>query len=163
MKMDWSKSSTALMRRDYPLKIISRAKYTKIGALYRSITTMADTRAANRPALKELFEDIKAGQIDMVVVYKIDRLSRSLFDFSRIVELFEKHNVGFVSVTQAFNTSTSSGKLMLNMLLSFAQYERELTGERIRDKFAAAKKLGLWMGGYAPLGYDITSVGDQSR
>ena len=109
----------------------------------------------NRPALKELFEDIKAGQIDMVVVYKIDRLSRSLFDFSRIVELFEEHNVGFVSVTQAFNTSTSSGKLMLNMLLSFAQYERELTGERIRDKFAAAKKLGLWMGGYAPLGYDI--------
>ena len=117
----------------------------------------------NRPALQELFEDIKAGQIDMVVVYKIDRLSRSLFDFSKIVELFEKHNVGFVSVTQAFNTSTSSGKLMLNMLLSFAQYERELTGERIRDKFAAAKKLGLWMGGYAPLGYDITSVGDQSR
>ncbi len=109
----------------------------------------------NRPALKELFEDIKAGQIDMVVVYKIDRLSRSLFDFSKIVELFEKHNVGFVSVTQAFNTSTSSGKLMLNMLLSFAQYERELTSERIRDKFAAAKKLGLWMGGYAPLGYDI--------
>ena len=105
----------------------------------------------------------KAGQIDMVVVYKIDRLSRSLFDFSRIVELLEKHKVGFVSVTQAFNTSTSSGKLMLNMLLSFAQYERELTSERIRDKFAAAKKLGLWMGGYAPLGYDITSVGDQSR
>ena len=123
----------------------------KIGASYQSITTMTDTRVANRPALKELFEDIKAGQIDMVVVYKIDRLSRSLFDFSKIVELFEKHKVGFVSVTQAFNTSTSSGKLMLNMLLSFAQYERELTGERIRDKFAGAKKLGLWMGGYAPL------------
>ena len=110
---------------------------------------------ANRPALKELFEDIKAGQIDMVVVYKIDRLSRSLFDFSRIVELLEKHNVGFVSVTQAFNTSTSSGKLMLNMLLSFAQYERELTGERIRDKFASSLKKGMWMGGNPPLGYDV--------
>ena len=109
----------------------------------------------NRPALKELFEDIKAGQIDMVVVYKIDRLSRSLFDFSRIVELLEKHNVGFVSVTQAFNTSTSSGKLMLNMLLSFAQYERELTGERIRDKFASSLKKGMWMGGNPPLGYDV--------
>ena len=88
----------------------------------------------NRPALKELFEDIKAGNIDMVVVYKIDRLSRSLFDFSKIVELFDKYGVSFVSVTQSFNTSNSSGKLMLNILLSFAQFERELTGERIRDK-----------------------------
>jgi DNA invertase Pin-like site-specific DNA recombinase len=108
----------------------------------------------DRPALQELFKDIESGQIDMVVVYKIDRLSRSLFDFSKIIELFEKHSVGFVSVTQAFNTSTSSGKLMLNMLLSFAQYERELTGERIRDKVAASKKKGLWMGGYPMLGYD---------
>jgi DNA invertase Pin-like site-specific DNA recombinase len=90
----------------------------------------------------------------MVVVYKIDRLSRSLFDFSKIIELFEKYSVGFVSVTQAFNTSTSSGKLMLNMLLSFAQYERELTGERIRDKFASSLKKGMWMGGCLPLGYE---------
>ncbi len=109
----------------------------------------------NRPALKELFEDIKAGSIDMVVVYKIDRLSRSLFDFSKIVELFDKYNVSFVSVTQSFNTSTSSGKLMLNILLSFAQFERELSGERIRDKFAASLKKGMWMGGNPPLGYDV--------
>ena len=109
----------------------------------------------NRPALKELFEDIKAGLIDMVVVYKIDRLSRSLFDFSKIVELFDKYNVSFVSVTQSFNTSTSSGKLMLNILLSFAQFERELSGERIRDKFAASLKKGMWMGGNPPLGYEV--------
>jgi DNA invertase Pin-like site-specific DNA recombinase len=108
----------------------------------------------DRPALKELFADIEAGLVNMVVVYKIDRLSRSLFDFAKIIELFDKHNVGFVSVTQAFNTSTSSGKIMLNMLLSFAQYERELTGERIRDKVAASKKMGMWMGGYPMLGYD---------
>ena len=109
----------------------------------------------NRPALKELFEDIKAGLIDMVVVYKIDRLSRSLFDFSKIVELFDKYNVSFVSVTQSFNTSNSSGKLMLNILLSFAQFERELSSERIRDKFAASLKQGIWMGGTLPLGYDV--------
>ena len=109
----------------------------------------------NRPALKELFADIEAGLIDMVVVYKIDRLSRSLFDFSKIVELFDKHNVSFVSVTQSFNTSNSSGKLMLNILLSFAQFERELSGERIRDKFAASLKKGMWMGGNPPLGYDV--------
>ena len=109
----------------------------------------------NRPALKELFADIEAGLVDMVVVYKIDRLSRSLFDFSKIVELFEKHNVSFVSVTQSFNTSTSSGKLILNILLSFAQFEREMTGERIRDKFASSLKKGLWMGGHPPLGYEV--------
>ena len=89
----------------------------------------------------------------MVVVYKIDRLSRSLFDFSKIVELFDKYNVSFVSVTQSFNTSISSGKLMLNILLSFAQYERELSSERIRDKFAASLKKGMWMGGVPPLEY----------
>ncbi len=109
----------------------------------------------NRPALKELFEDIEAGKIDMVVVYKIDRLSRSLFDFSKIVELFDKYGVSFVSVTQSFNTSNSSGKLMLNILLSFAQFERELSGERIRDKFAASLKKGMWMGGNVPLGYEV--------
>jgi DNA invertase Pin-like site-specific DNA recombinase len=109
----------------------------------------------DRPALQELFEDIKHGLIDMVVVYKIDRLSRSIFDFAKIVELFNEHNVSFVSVTQSFNTSTSSGKLMLNMLLSFAQYERELTGERIRDKFASSLKKGIWMGGVVMLGYEV--------
>ena len=109
----------------------------------------------NRPALKELFADIEAGLVDMVVVYKIDRLSRSLFDFSKIVEHFDKHNVSFVSVTQSFNTSNSSGKLMLNILLSFAQFERELSGERIRDKFAASLKKGMWMGGNPPLGYNV--------
>ena len=109
----------------------------------------------SRPALQELFDDIKSGLVDMVVVYKIDRLSRSLFDFSKIIELFDKHNVGFVSVTQAFNTSTSSGKLMLNMLLSFAQYEREIVGERVRDKFALSLKKGMWMGGVVMLGYEV--------
>ena len=109
----------------------------------------------NRPALKELLNDIEAGLVDMVVVYKIDRLSRSLFDFSKIVEHFDKHNVSFVSVTQSFNTSNSSGKLMLNILLSFAQFERELSGERIRDKFAASLKKGMWMGGNPPLGYNV--------
>lgn len=109
----------------------------------------------NRPALQELFNDIKAGLIDMVEVYKIDRLSRSLFDFSKIVELFDQYKVSFVSVTQSFNTSNSSGKLMLNILLSFAQFERELSGERIRDKFAASLKKGIWMGGNVPLGYCV--------
>lgn len=108
----------------------------------------------DRPALKELLNDIEAGLVNCVVVYKIDRLSRSLLDFLKMMELFEKYNVSFVSVTQSFNTSNSMGRLMLNVLLSFAQYERELTGERIRDKVAASKKKGYWMGGYSPLGYD---------
>lgn len=109
----------------------------------------------NRPALQEFFQDIENGLVDCVVVYKIDSLSRSLIDFSKIVELFDKHQVTFVAVTQSFNTSSSMGRLMLNVLLSFAQYERELTGERIRDKFVASKKKGMWMGGNPPLGYDI--------
>ena len=112
----------------------------------------------NRPALKELFEDIKAGLIDVVVVYKIDRLSRSLFDFSKIVALFEEHNVSFVSVTQAFNTSTSAGKLMLNILLSFAQFERETIAERIRDNMHELAKTGRWLGGTTPTGYESVSV-----
>ena len=106
-----------------------------------------------RPALKRLMADIIADQIDIVVVYKIDRLTRSLVDFSRLVEVFERHNVSFVSVTQQFNTTTSMGRLMLNVLLSFAQFEREVTGERIRDKIAASKRKGMWMGGYPPMGY----------
>ena len=108
-----------------------------------------------RPGLNRLLEKIHAGQIDVVVVYKVDRLSRSLADFVRMVETFEKHGVSFVSVTQHFNTSTSMGRLTLNVLLSFAQFEREVTGERIRDKIAASKKKGMWMGGPAPLGYDV--------
>ena len=107
-----------------------------------------------RPGLQSLLNDIEAGKIDIVVVYKIDRLTRSLADFARIVEIFEKHDCSFVSVTQSFNTTGSMGKLMLNVLLSFAQFEREVTGERIRDKIAASKAKGMWMGGVPPLGYD---------
>ncbi|WP_209597634.1 recombinase family protein [Ruegeria sp. HKCCSP351] len=107
-----------------------------------------------RPALQRLLEEIDAGRIDMVVVYKIDRLTRSLADFSKLVERLEQANCSFVSVTQAFNTSSSVGQLTLNVLLSFAQFEREVTAERIRDKVAASKKKALWMGGNLPLGYD---------
>jgi DNA invertase Pin-like site-specific DNA recombinase len=109
----------------------------------------------NRPALKRLLEDVEDGKIDVVVVYKIDRLSRSLSDFAKMVDLFDQHGVTFVSVTQQFNTTTSMGRLTLNILLSFAQFEREVTGERIRDKVAASKAKGMWMGGVPPLGYDV--------
>ena len=108
-----------------------------------------------RPALRRLLDDIRGSKVDVVVVYKIDRLTRSLLDFAKIVEVFDAHRVSFVSVTQAFNTATSMGRLTLNVLLSFAQFEREVTGERIRDKIAASKKKGMWMGGYPPLGYDV--------
>lgn len=109
----------------------------------------------DRPALQKLISDIKDGQIDCVVVYKVDRLSRSLLDFVQLLELFEKHNVAFVSVTQAFNTNTSMGRLTLNVLLSFAQFEREIISERTRDKIAAARKKGKWIGGRPILGYDL--------
>lgn len=109
----------------------------------------------DRPALKKLLNDISVGRIDVVVVYKVDRLTRSLMDFSRIVESFDKQSVSFVSVTQAFNTTTSMGRLTLNVLLSFAQFEREVTGERIRDKITASKARGIWMGGNLPLGYEV--------
>ncbi|MFT4177039.1 MAG: recombinase family protein [Luteolibacter sp.] len=108
-----------------------------------------------RPGLQKLIADIRAGKIDVVVVYKVDRLSRSLADFAQLMQLFEKHGVSFVSVTQQFNTSTSMGRLTLNVLLSFAQFEREVTGERIRDKIALSKQKGMWMGGIPPLGYDV--------
>jgi len=107
-----------------------------------------------RPALQCLLDDMDSGKIDMIVVYKIDRLTRSLADFARLAEKFEARQCSFVSVTQSFNTSTSMGRLTLNVLLSFAQFERELTSERIRDKFASSKKKGIWMGGMVPLGYD---------
>ena len=108
-----------------------------------------------RPALRRLLADIERGLVDVIVVYKIDRLSRSLMDFSKLVEVMDAHGVTFVSVTQSFNTTTSMGRLTLNILLSFAQFEREVIGERIRDKFAASRARGMWMGGKVPLGYDV--------
>src|ERR1051326_2768351 len=107
----------------------------------------------DRPALQQLLSDIQAGNIDVVVTYKVDRLTRSLADFAKIVEIFDARGVSFVSVTQQFNTTASMGRLTLNVLLSFAQFEREVTGERIRDKIAASKTKGMWMGGVPPLGY----------
>jgi site-specific DNA recombinase len=109
----------------------------------------------NRPALQRLLDAIRSGRVDIIVVYKVDRLTRSLADFAKLVDLFDEHKVTFVSVTQSFNTTTSMGRLTLNMLLSFAQFEREVTGERIRDKIAASKKRGIWVGGIIPLGYRV--------
>jgi DNA invertase Pin-like site-specific DNA recombinase len=108
-----------------------------------------------RPGLKRLLDDIKVGKVEVIVVYKVDRLTRSLADFAKIVEVLDAHGASFVSITQQFNTTTSMGRLTLNVLLSFAQFEREVTGERIRDKIAASKKKGMWMGGLPPLGYDV--------
>ncbi len=105
-----------------------------------------------RPALKRLLEDAARNKIDTVVVYNVDRLTRSLSDFAKIIDIFDAHGVTFVSVTQQFNTTSSMGRLTLNVLLSFAQFEREVTGERIRDKIAASKRKGMWMGGRVPLG-----------
>src|SRR6195256_5173138 len=110
--------------------------------------------STERPALKRLLADIQSKAVDVVVVYKVDRLTRSLADFAKIVEIFDAAGVSFVSVTQQFNTTTSMGRLTLNVLLSFAQFEREVTGERIRDKIAASKQKGMWMGGWVPIGYD---------
>jgi site-specific DNA recombinase len=106
-----------------------------------------------RPALQALLAEVKAGKIDVIVVYKVDRLTRSLADFAKLVELFDQHSVSFVSVTQSFNTTSSMGRLTLNVLLSFAQFEREVIGERVRDKIAASKAKGIWVGGAVPLGY----------
>ena len=108
-----------------------------------------------RPGLKQLLQDVIAGKVDVIVVYKVDRLTRSLADFAKIVDILDEHDASFVSVTQSFNTTTSMGRLTLNVLLSFAQFEREVTGERIRDKIAASKKKGMWMGGPVPLGYEL--------
>src|SRR6202167_1748489 len=119
--------------------------------------TTGDTQAGptDRPDLQKLLNDIRARKIDVIVVYKVDRLTRSLADFAKLVELFDAHGVSFVSVTQQFNTTTSMGRLTLNVLLSFAQFEREVTSERIRDKIAASKRKGLWVGGTLPLGYHM--------
>ena len=107
----------------------------------------------DRPALQELLTEIRSGKIDIIVVYKVDRLTRSLADFAKLVELFDQQSVAFVSVTQSFNTTSSMGRLTLNVLLSFAQFEREVIGERVRDKIAASKRRGIWVGGPVPLGY----------
>jgi DNA invertase Pin-like site-specific DNA recombinase len=106
---------------------------------------------------QQLLADVRADKVDVVVVYKVDRLSRFLGDFAQIINLFDKYDVSFVSVTQQFNTTSSMGRLTLNILLSFAQFEREVTGERIRDKIALSKKKGIWMGGHVPLGYDVAN------
>jgi site-specific DNA recombinase len=107
-----------------------------------------------RPGLQRLLRDIENGSVDAVICYRIDRLTRALTDFARLVEVLEQKNISLVSITEHFNTATSIGRLNLHMILSFAQYERQLAGERIRDKFLASRKRGLWMGGHAPLGYD---------
>src|SRR6266852_3787633 len=112
-----------------------------------------------RPALRQLLEDVDARRIDCVVVYKVDRLSRSLLDFARLMDRFDQRSVSFVSVTQQFNTTTSLGRLTLNILLSFAQFEKEITSERIRDKIAASKRKGKWVGGTPVLGYDVDPAG----
>src|SRR2546423_5966112 len=109
----------------------------------------------DRPALQQLLADVRAGKIDIVLVYKVDRLTRSLADFAKLIELFDAHDVSFVSVTQSFNTRSSMGRLTLNVLLSFAQFEREVIGERVRDKIAASKRKGIWVGGPVPLGYAV--------
>src|SRR4030095_6040824 len=113
----------------------------------------------DRPALQRLLADIDAGRIDCVVVYKVDRLSRSLLDFAQMMNRFEQRKVAFVSVTQQFNTATSMGRLVLNVLLSFAQFEREIIGERTRDKIAATRRKDKWAGGHPVLGYDIDPKG----
>src|SRR5262249_29021723 len=131
-------------------------------------TRYDDGGSTDRPALQRLLADIKAHNINVVVVYKVDRLTRSLADFAKLVELFDAHGVSFVSVTQQFNTTTSMGRLTLNVLLSFAQFEREVTSERIRDKIGASKRKGLWVGGVVPLGYQardrkITVIEDEAK
>ena len=112
-----------------------------------------------RPALRRLMLDIEAGKVDAVVVYKVDRLSRSLLDFARMMQTFDSHGVSFVSVTQQFNTATNMGRLVLNVLLSFAQFEREIISERTRDKIAATRRKGKWAGGHPILGYDVDPAG----
>ncbi len=133
---------------------------SQVGEGWRIVPTAYDDggfsgATMERPALKQLLSDIKERRVDVIVVYKVDRLTRSLADFAKMVEIFDRYGVSFVAVTQQFNTITSMGRLTLNVLLSFAQFEREVTGERIRDKIAASKQKGMWMGGTVPLGYDV--------
>src|SRR5688572_13681910 len=130
-----------------------REGWTLVGQMYNDGGFSGATM--ERPAFQRLLSDVSGGKIDVVVVYKVDRLTRSLSDFAKIVDIFGRHAVSFVSVTQQFNTTSSMGRLTLNILLSFAQFEREVTGERIRDKIAASKKKGMWMGGQPSIGYDV--------
>ena len=144
-----------------PRKPISAARRMPDGPCCEPNMMMAGSQAAtpiDRPCSSS--SRTRAGKVDVIVVYKVDRLTRSLADFAKLVELFDAHNVSFVSVTQQFNTTTSMGRLTLNVLLSFAQFEREVTSERIRDKIAASKRKGLWVGGMAPLGYDTKGSQD---
>ena len=129
----------------------------RAGGLFPIAMMTAASRAppSTRPALQTLLADVRAGKINTVVVYKVDRLTRSLADFAKLVELFDQYGVSFVSITQSFNTTTSMGRLTLNVLLSFAQFEREVIGERVRDKIAASKRKGIWVGGPVPLGYRV--------
>src|SRR3984957_12012559 len=150
-----SRHSIRSMPRVKPAKPTSRARSMKAGPLSPRDDGAYSGGTTDRPALQRLLDDIRAGKVDVVVVYKVDRLTRSLADFAKIVEIFDAQRVSFVSVTQAFNTTSSMGRLTLNVLLSFAQFEREVTGERIRDKIAASKKKGMWMGGQPALGYDV--------
>src|SRR5271167_2239879 len=135
------------------------AIYTRVSTehgLEQEFNSLDNQREASEAYIKSQAHDaVRARRIDVIVVYKVDRLTRSLADFAKLVELFDEHQVSFVSVTQAFNTTTSMGRLTLNVLLSFAQFEREVTGERIRDKIAASKRKGIWMGGVVPLGYRV--------
>jgi DNA invertase Pin-like site-specific DNA recombinase len=135
------------------IKSQAHAGWTPIGSRYDDGGYSGGT--IDRPDLQRLLEDIRAHKIDVIVVYKVDRLTRSLADFAKLVELFDTNDVSFVSVTQQFNTTTSMGRLTLNVLLSFAQFEREVTSERIRDKIAASKRKGIWVGGNLPLGYKM--------
>ena len=147
--MAWSRSSIRSTPSVKPARRTSRASSTKAGHACRTQYDDGGFTGGNmdRPALRRLLADIEAGKVDCVVVYKVDRLSRSLLDFARIMETFDRHQVSFVSVTQAFNTATSMGRLVLNVLLSFAQFEREMISERTRDKIAAARRKGKWSGG----------------
>ena len=140
-----------------PARPTSRARPTKVGGSWADHYDDGGVSGASleRPALQTLLSDIRAGRIDIVVVYKVDRLTRSLADFAKLVELFDRHAVSFVSITQSFNTTSSMGRLTLNVLLSFAQFEREVIGERVRDKIAASKRKGIWVGGPVPLGYRV--------
>jgi site-specific DNA recombinase len=154
--LDQSFNSLAAQREACQAYIASQKheRWREIGTLYDDGGYSGGSM--ERPALRQLLADIAAGKVDTVVVYKVDRLTRSLADFAKIIERFDAQQVSFVSVTQQFNTTTSMGRLTLNVLLSFAQFEREVTGERIRDKIAASKRKGMWMGGTVPVGYDLT-------
>jgi site-specific DNA recombinase len=139
----------------------SAASDTKAGPLLPALYDDGGLSGGSmkRPALQRILADVASGRVDLVVVYKVDRLTRSLSDVAKIVEVLDGHGASFVSVTQQFNTTTSMGRLTLNMLLSFAQFGREVTSERIRDKIAASKRKGMWMGGSVPLGYDVREEG----